>query len=71
MVNRSTGRALFDIVYTKMPYFIAVITADIFKSYLASKIAESVVKLLEEVKLYLENSNLAYKAVADKKRRVK
>lgn len=72
MVNRSTGRAPFDIVYSKPPNF----TMDlVYLPHLRNKteadFADQVVQTHREVTRNLEEANARYKLTADKHRRPK
>lgn len=50
MVNGSTGKCSFEVVYTKLPNFpFDFSSIVIFKSQLASKNVEEVLKMVEDV----------------------
>jgi hypothetical protein len=74
MVNRSTGKAPFEVVYGRTPR-LAVDLAALPKlpgaSVVAEHLAERVKATQEEVHQHLEKSYAKYKAAADKGRRSK
>ena len=72
MVNISTGKAPFEVVYTKFPnQTIDLITLPQYKSTSAATLAEQIANLHFEVHQKLEANNLKYKAAADRHRRFK
>ena len=68
MVNRSTGRSPFSIVYTKVPNSVVdlIELPKTTKNKTAEQLVEHVHRLHQEVKKKLEESNAKYKAAADK-----
>lgn len=57
MVNRSRGKSPFDVIYTKASNnFTDISILNIFKSQLANKTAEDIVKMLDEDQEHLEES---------------
>ena len=72
MVNRSTGRVPFVVVYSKPPNFtVDLIHLPHFKSKTAAEIADQVVRTHCDVTQQLEQSNARYKLNADKHHRSK
>lgn len=58
IVNRSTGKAPFDIVYVKCPNFTTDISLlNVFKSKQAVETAEDIVKMLVDVKEHATSNN--------------
>jgi hypothetical protein len=74
MINRSTGKTPFQIVYYQPPRH-ALDLAPLPKlpgmSIAAEYMADRIKAILEEVRTNLEESNARYKAAADRKRRAK
>ena len=67
MVNRSTGKALFVIVYTKAPnQTFDLLQLPQFRSTPAATLAEHIQKLHAEVQSKIRDSNTHYKEVADR-----
>ena len=72
MVNRSTGRAPFDIVYLKPPNFtVDLVYLPHFWNKTAADFADQVVQTHREVTRNLEEANARYKLTADKHHRPK
>lgn len=72
VVNRSTGKSPFSIVYTSMPkHSVDLINLPKFHSKPAKNFAEQVAQTYKDVKEMLELSNAKYKEEADKHRRKK
>ncbi|PON91369.1 hypothetical protein TorRG33x02_129320 [Trema orientale] len=72
MVNRSTGKSPFSVVYTSMPkHTVDLINLLKFHSKPAENFAEQVAQTYKDVKEMLELSNAKYKEEADKRRRKK
>ena len=70
MVNQSTGKSPFAIVYTKHPnHSVDLVKLSKTKSKTAMELADPVVQMHKEVRHKLEESNASYKAAADVKRR--
>ncbi|PKU75932.1 hypothetical protein MA16_Dca005979 [Dendrobium catenatum] len=70
MVNRSTGKSPFSIVYTKLPNLaLDVVVLPKCKSGIAAKFTSHSTKMLEDVHTHLTNANLKYKAAVDVHRR--
>ncbi|PKU67182.1 hypothetical protein MA16_Dca013606 [Dendrobium catenatum] len=70
MVNRSTVKSPFSIVYTKLPNLaLDVVVLPKCKSGAASTFMSQYSQMLEEVHTHLTNANLKYKAAADTRRR--
>ncbi|PKU70598.1 hypothetical protein MA16_Dca008715 [Dendrobium catenatum] len=70
MVNRSTGKSPFSIVYTKIPNLaLNVVVLPKCKSGAAAKFTSHYTKMLEDVHTHLTNANMKYKAAADVHRR--
>ena len=72
MVNRSTGKAPFSIVYTKAPSH----TTDLLhlpnsKHTPVDNLASRITKTIEDVRAKLQQSNLQYKDAADAHKRLK
>ena len=74
MVNKSTGKALFEVVYGKTPR-LAVDLANLPKlpgaSVTAEHLAEHVKSIHDKVRQHLEKSYAKYKEATDKGRRSK
>ncbi len=74
MSNRSTGKSLFEIVYTKPPKH-ALDLIPIPKlpglNIVVEHMVDWVQQIREEVRLNLEHANCKYKDATDTKRRVK
>ena len=72
MVNRSIGKAPFDIVYTKVPnHTIDLLYLPQYTSNSVATLAEQIATIHSEVHQKLEASNLKYKAASDRHRRFK
>ncbi|PKU71741.1 hypothetical protein MA16_Dca026865 [Dendrobium catenatum] len=72
MVNRSTGKSPFSIVYTKVPNLaLDVAVLPKIQSDAASKFTTNYSQMLEDVRKQLIKSNQSYKAAADIHRRQK
>ncbi|KAI0493304.1 hypothetical protein KFK09_027580 [Dendrobium nobile] len=72
MANRSTGKCPFSIVYTKVPNHVVDVTVlPHCRSKVATEASETYVRMLEDVRLKLQQANDTYKQLADSRRREK
>ncbi|PKU62464.1 hypothetical protein MA16_Dca022552 [Dendrobium catenatum] len=70
MLNRSTGKSPFSVVYTKLPnHTIDIAVLPKCDSRAAITVADQFATMLHEVRQKLLDSNAKYKLVADKHRR--
>ncbi|PKU75948.1 hypothetical protein MA16_Dca005995 [Dendrobium catenatum] len=72
MANRSTGKCPFSIVYTNVPNHVVDVTVlPQCRSKVATEASETYVRMLEDVRLKLQQANDTYKQLADSHRREK
>lgn len=72
MVNRTTGRSPFRIVYTKFPNFsVDLLVIPVPKSKAANSWAKNCARFYQEIREHIEMTNVQYKFKADKHRKAK
>ena len=72
MINRSTGKAPFAMLYTKLPNHTSdLIHIPLVPNSAADNMANRIVDTLQQVKTNLEAANARYKTLADLKKRPK
>ncbi|PKU75194.1 hypothetical protein MA16_Dca026915 [Dendrobium catenatum] len=66
MANRSMGKCPFSIVYTKVPNHVVDVTVlPQCRSRTATETSESYVRMLEDVRMKLQQANDTYKQLVD------
>ena len=71
-IHRSTGKAPFAVMYTKVPrqaVDLVTLPSEQGTSVAAMNMAEQLQTMIEEVRQSIEKSNAKYKAIAEKHRR--
>lgn len=72
MINRSTRKIPFEIVYNNPPNFVIDLTKlTLFKSPSTNKTTKEIQKMMEQVINHLSSAIQKYKDYGDKKRRAK